>query len=589
MKLRKPVRVIALLMCLCVLLSVFPSLPRVQAAKLPDKTLQSDIAGIINWKKRDVGSSPDGYLINNTFLELAGTTPGDWFPIGLGRYGYPDNDRAYLAVIADKVSKRYRQSEKLSASKATEWHRISLAILAMGGDPTKIGRDADGKPINLIADGTYNRGKTVPLGKQGINGWIWGLIALDALRYPIPSGSYYSRDDIISEILRCQLPDGGFALTGQVSDPDITAMALQALAPYQSSTKAYSYQDKNKTQKTKSVKEVTGEALSALSKMQGSDGGYASWGTQNVESACQVVVALCCLGINPETDPRFMKNGKTAVDGIMKYRMSDGGFMHSLIADSDNPSSVPNKSNSMASEQTLYTLVALYRYRNGMRTLYDFRPESKKIAAATVSSVPAKKDTASSRPKEKNNPSSSSVSSEKQENSTVLFTQADRKAVDALPENPTTEQYTQVVQLLDKLEKSADFDQKSNCLKKLQAAKGKIEMVQNAVDRLNQDIAEKLYPIESLTLTDRQTVYDIASRYNALSGYDQKKISHSGDILRAKTQVDNLQRAVVISVVLVPVAAGAAAYLLMRAKKRKKTKQAARPDFGADEDGKEYP
>ena len=588
MKLRKPVRVIALLMCLCVLLSVFPALPRVQAAKLPDKTLQSDIAGIINWKKRDVGSSPDGYLINNTFLEMAGTTPGDWFPIGLGRYGYPDNDQAYLAVIADKVSKRYCQSEKLSASKATEWHRISLAILAMGGDPTKIGRDADGKPINLIADGTYNRGKTAPLGKQGINGWIWGLIALDSMRYPIPSGSYYSRDDIIREILRCQLPDGGFALTGQVSDPDITAMALQALAPYQSSTKAYSYQDKNKTQRTKSVKEVTGEALSALSKMQGSDGGYASWGTQNVESACQVVVALCCLGINPETDPRFIKNGKTAVDGIMKYRMSDGGFMHSLTADPDNPSSVPNKSNSMASEQTLYTLVALYRYRNGMRTLYDFRPESKKLPAAAVSSSLVKKNTVSSQPKEENKLSSSSVPSGKQE-SVGLFTQADQKAADALPENPTTEQYTQVVQLLDKLEKSANFDRKSSYLKKLQAAKGKIEVVQGAVDRLNQDIAEKLYPIESLTLADRQTVYDIAGRYDALSGYDQKKVSHSGDIFRAKTQVDSLQRAVVVSAVLVPVAAGAAAYLLTRAKKRKKAKLAARPDFGADEDGKECP
>lgn len=587
MKLRKPVRPIALLMCLCVLLSAFPVLPRVQAAKLSNRELQSDIAGIINWKKRDVGSSPDGYLINNAFLELAGTTPGDWFPIGLGRYGYPDNDQAYLAVIADKVSKRYRQSEKLSASKATEWHRISLAVLAMGGDPTKIGKDANGTPINLIADGTYNRGKTAPLGKQGINGWIWGLITLDSMRYPIPSDSYYSRDDIIREILRCQLPDGGFALTGQVSDPDITAMALQALAPYQSSTKTYDYQDKNKTQKTKSVKEVTGEALSALSKIQDGDGGYASWGTQNVESACQVVVALCCLGINPETDPRFIKNGRTAIDGIMKYRMPDGGFMHSLTADPDNPSSVPNKSNSMASEQTLYTLVALYRYRNGMRTLYDFRPESKKISAA-VSSAPVKRNTGSSQPKGESKPSSSSASSGKQE-SADLFTQADQKAVDALPENPTTEKYTQVVQLLDKLEKSADFDQKSNCLKKLQAAKGKIEAVQSAVDRLNRDIAEKLYPIESLTLTDRQAVYDIAGQYKALSGYDQKKVSHSGDIFRAKTQVDNLQRAVVVSAVLVPVAAGAAAYLLVRAKKRKKAKQAARSESGADEDGEEYP
>lgn len=73
----------------------------------------------------------------------------------------------------------------------------------MGGDPTRIGADENGSPINLIADGTYDRGKTVSLGRQGITGWIWGLIALDAMRYEIPNGAYYSRDDIITEILRC--------------------------------------------------------------------------------------------------------------------------------------------------------------------------------------------------------------------------------------------------------------------------------------------------------------------------------------------------------------------------------------------------
>ena len=85
----------------------------------------------------------------------------------------------------------------------------------MGGDPTNIGTDENGLPINLIADGTYDRGKTTPLGRQGINGWIWGLITLDSMRYNIPDGAYYTRDDIIIEILRQQLSDGGFALSGK--------------------------------------------------------------------------------------------------------------------------------------------------------------------------------------------------------------------------------------------------------------------------------------------------------------------------------------------------------------------------------------
>lgn len=136
----------------------------------------------------------------------------------------------------------------------------------MGGDPTSIGADRDGKPINLIADGVYNRGEVASLGKQGINGWIWGLIALDSLRYPIPEGAFYSRDDIILEILRRQLPDGGFALTGEEADPDITAMALQALSPYYNNKTTYSYTVKSTGEEvTRTVRQIVDEALSTLS------------------------------------------------------------------------------------------------------------------------------------------------------------------------------------------------------------------------------------------------------------------------------------------------------------------------------------
>ena len=36
--------------------------------------------GIVDWKKSDVGSGADGYLINDSFLTLAGTTPGGLVP-----------------------------------------------------------------------------------------------------------------------------------------------------------------------------------------------------------------------------------------------------------------------------------------------------------------------------------------------------------------------------------------------------------------------------------------------------------------------------------------------------------------------------
>ena len=181
----------------------------------------------------------------------------------------------------------------------------------MGGDPTNIGKDSGGKSINLIADGTYDRGKTTPLGRQGINGWIWGLITLDSMSYEVPEGAYYTRDDIIVEIIKQQLTDGGFALSGKTADADITAMALQALAPYYNSEKSYTYTQRvNKKKVTKAVYQIVDEALECLSKQQLDTGDFASWGTENVESTDQVVVALCSLGIDPLTDKRFMKKRK---------------------------------------------------------------------------------------------------------------------------------------------------------------------------------------------------------------------------------------------------------------------------------------
>ena len=378
-------RVVCAFLGLLLLLSVirFPV-----ASDSAGDTVLTVAAGIIAWKKADNGAAPDGYLLNDSYLALAGTTPGDWYPIGLGRLGIADNNAAYLAVIRDKVEARYRQPGKLSSAKATEWHRITLAVLAMGGDPTALGIDADGNPINLIADGIYDRGRTTSLGRQGLNGWIWGLIALDSLRYEIPDGAFYSRDEILLEILRRQLPDGGFALSGSTADPDMTAMALQALAPYYNSEKSYVYVQKARGETvTKTVRQVADEAIDCLSALQLDTGDFTSWGTENVESTDQVTVALCSLGIDPLTDPRFIKNGNTLLDGILRYRMEDGGFVHSYTYDPNNPTSHPDCSNSMAGEQTLYTMAALWRQKSGMRTLYDFRPEQSAELRARISEL----------------------------------------------------------------------------------------------------------------------------------------------------------------------------------------------------------
>ena len=95
---------------------------------------------------------------------------------------------------------------------------------------------------------------------------------------------WLTREKLIQVILDAQLNDGGWDLSAGKADPDMTAMAIQALAPYY------------KTNET--VKAAVDKALDVLSSLQQGDGGFGSWGTVNSESCAQVIVALTALGSN---------------------------------------------------------------------------------------------------------------------------------------------------------------------------------------------------------------------------------------------------------------------------------------------------
>ena len=133
-------------------------------------------------------------------------------------------------------------------------------------------------------------------------------------------------------------------------------MALQALSNYKDKT--IIKEDGTKVV----VKDYIDRALSVLSNMQLENGGYTSWGSENVESAAQVLVALTSLGIDPKTDERFIKgDGNWLVSNIMEYQTNDGGFEHIK----------GNGTNGMATDQATYALVAYKRFVEGKSKLYD--------------------------------------------------------------------------------------------------------------------------------------------------------------------------------------------------------------------------
>ncbi len=272
-----------------------------------------------------------------------GTLGGEWTVLTLARGGYYAADSTYFASYYDRIVETVNEQASaispatgaLHKVKSTENSRLILALSAIGKDARSVG---DWNLLAPFEDFSWIK-------KQGINGPIFALIALDTQNYPTEDTTI--RQQCMDYILEKQLSDGGWALSGSAADPDITAMALQALAKYQNQ---------------QTVAEAGARAFACLSSMQRENGGYASWGSINSESIAQVIVACTAWGINPHTDERFIKNGSSALDALLTFYIADeSAFCH--VAD--------DSANAMATDQACYALVAYQRFVGGQKSLYD--------------------------------------------------------------------------------------------------------------------------------------------------------------------------------------------------------------------------
>lgn len=285
-----------------------------------------------------------------------GSIGGEWEILGLARSGKLDQDviDKYLANVASTLKEN---NGVLHEKKYTEYSRVILALTSLGVDVTNVGGYNLLKPL---AD--FEKTKW-----QGVNGSIWALIAVDSHGYEFPQAdagvTQNSRDKLIEDILIQELSSGGWDISGKSADPDMTAMAIQSLAPYYSTNP--------------DVKDAVDRGLNRLSAMQKSNGSYATYGSETSESCSQVIVALTAMGIDPNTDSRFVKNGKSVVDALLTYANADGSFRHVLDGDA----------NQMATEQAYYALTAYERFTGGKARLYDMTDvamQSDKDKAATV-------------------------------------------------------------------------------------------------------------------------------------------------------------------------------------------------------------
>lgn len=341
------------------ILMVFTSAGALAASQnlLPVNNLNRDYENAIVNTFKNAQVKENGFSLNYRTLKSVGGTYCDWLALACGRYGYPDNTEKYLSLLEDYVTKTYARKGDLG-SNPTEYYRIILAIQALDGNPASFGKNTDGSSINLLEDGIYQKIMVKDNGKWTVtvNAPIWALIVLNSYPYEVPADAINTRESLVKLIAENEVKaeGGGYALTGNVADPDLSAMAATALAPY------YDTDDK--------AKAAVDNCLKIISQSQQDDGTFQNAVGITAETSCQVIVALCSLGIDPRTDSRFIKAGKTALDGLMTfYNPADGGYFHLTS----------NKimTDPMATFQARYAFTALYRFDKGFNVLYDYTPE----------------------------------------------------------------------------------------------------------------------------------------------------------------------------------------------------------------------
>ena len=283
------------------------------------------------------------FLHGSVAAPTFGSVGGEWLILGLARSGLEISDEYFETYFQNLSVYTAQQGGVLHAKKYTEYSRVVLAVTAIGKDPTDVGGFNMLLPLADFEQTVF----------QGINGPIFALLALDSGNYEIPENTADStqatRDLYVDYIINAQLPEGGWSLMGGEAEIDWTAMALQALTKYQD---------------RKDVAETVEKGIAILSDRQNENGGYQFSAAEQAscESVAQVIVALAELGISLD-DSRFVKNGKTLLDGILQFQQTDGGFSHLIDGETDL----------LATEQAFYALVAAKRLTEGESSLYNMK------------------------------------------------------------------------------------------------------------------------------------------------------------------------------------------------------------------------
>lgn len=268
--------------------------------------------------------------LQNEVTPTVGSTGGEWAVFALARAGMIDAQSDWAEVYLAALDSALENEEIIGS---TDYERVTLAVTALGLDAEKF----NGRDLTEIYK-TYNP-------RLATNGKTYALLALNSKPYSGDADLY------VQALIEAALSGGGWSLRpGGDADIDVTAMAIQALAPY------YEYEPR--------VREAVDSGLCYIKSEQDEEtGGFV--GVEGLVSTCstaQVIVMLTALNIDPSGDEWATDGGRSPLDAMLEHYNSESGCFGEF--DDITP-------DQMASEQAAYALAAYHRFLCGDVSLYD--------------------------------------------------------------------------------------------------------------------------------------------------------------------------------------------------------------------------
>ncbi|TYS75781.1 DUF4430 domain-containing protein [Rossellomorea aquimaris] len=296
-----------------------PTEPVEEADPITDQVINENIANILSYMEA-----------NNVSV----TYGNEWWVWGLANAN-EEIPSSYVTSVKDRV-----KSVEGNFRNIYDLEKVIMGLSAAGKDASSI------EGYDLVEALVSHASLENPV----INMNIYALLAVDSGQYETPEGF---REKQVEAILELELDGGGWSFVGSAPSPDITGMALAALAPYKEQAE---------------VKAAIDRAVTYLSEAQGETGGYNidSNGGDASESISQVIIGLASAGVDPSGEA-FTKEGGNLLQHLIKFKRADGGFSH--LQDDE-------ASSSMSTQQALLALAAYKNFVNGSGLVYQFDLES---------------------------------------------------------------------------------------------------------------------------------------------------------------------------------------------------------------------